>query len=304
MTIVLSAVAPIFGLISLGYLLRRFILKSDSLWGRAERITYYILFPALLVSKLTLNNTTETPLASIATVVFPLIGIGTAVLFLLKTWMQFPDQEFTSIYQGGIRFNSYVGLAVAQQIFGDEGLTVAAVLIAFMIPTINVLSVLILSVYGNDNKPSPAAVISQMLRNPLILACFFGIVLNATEIGLPFGTDRILIPLGKIAVVVGLLVVGSGLHLQLIIQAKRPVFSSTLFKLAFMPMVAAALVFWSGLDGIPASMIVTFAGLPTASSAFILARQMGGNADLMAVIISFQTLVSTGSLPLLLLTQI
>ena len=304
MNVVVSAVAPIFGLIALGYLLRRFLLKSDSLWGQAERITYYILFPALLVSKLALNDTAETPLASIATVVFPMLAIGTAVMFFLKTWMRPPDREFTSIYQGGIRFNSYVGLAVAQQVFGDEGLTIAAVLIAFMIPTINVLCVLILSVYGSDSKPSAGAVIGQMLRNPLILACLSGIILNATGIGLPFGTDKILIPLGKVAVVVGLLVVGAGLRPRLVLQAKRPVFSSTLFRLAFMPAVASALVLWIGLDGVSASMIVTFAGLPTASSAFILARKMGGDADLMAVIISFQTLVSTGSLPLLLLTQI
>lgn len=107
-------------------------------------------------------------------------------MFLLKIWMHSPNREFTSIYQGGIRFNSYLGLAVAQLVFGDEGLTIAAVLIAFMIPTINVLYVLILSVYGSDSKPA----------------------------------------------------------------------------------VAMALVLWSGLDGIPASMIVIFAGLPTASSAF------------------------------------
>ena len=97
MTIILSAVAPTFGLIAIGYLLRRFLLKSNSLWGKAERITYYILFPALLVSKLALNDTAETPLASIATVVFLLLVIGTAALFLLKAWMRFPDQEFTSI---------------------------------------------------------------------------------------------------------------------------------------------------------------------------------------------------------------
>lgn len=261
--IVLTALAPIFGLITLGYLFRRFVLTSQQLWRQAERITYFILFPALLISKLALNDTTATTLSSIAATVFPMLALGSLALFLLKSWMRFTDQEFPSVYQGGIRFNSYVGLAVVQQVFGEESLTVAAVLIAFLIPTINVLCVSVLAIYSRSSRPSLRTTVGHIVRNPLILACLTGIGLNASGAGLPFGTDRILIPLGRSAVIVGLVVVGAGLRPHLVLQAKKAVFSSTVFRLVFMPLLATGLVYMMNLNAFTGTIIVIFAGLPT-----------------------------------------
>jgi len=98
------------------------------------------------------------------------------------------------------------------------------------------------------------------------------------------------------ALPMGLLSVGVGLELKYLTYAKKELVVSTLAKLVLFPMLAYGLGVLVGLSGMSLSVAVIFASMPTATSAYILARELGGDVPLMASIITVQTLLCMGTL--------
>jgi predicted permease len=137
----------------------------------------------------------------------------------------------------------------------------------------------------------------QVVRNPLILSCVGGLALNVLGIGLPAGVGPILRALGQGAVALGLMAVGAALTLGAL--TARPLLQLAVLgiKLVLVPAVVwgAGLVF--GLSGAALSVAVLFMGLPTASSSYIMARQMGGDAPLMAALTTTEHLAAVLTLP-------
>jgi len=67
------------------------------------------------------------------------------------------------------------------------------------------------------------------------------------------------------------------------------------------PALCAGLLWALGVDGLPARVATTFVAMPAAPSAYVLARLMGGDAELMARMISAHTLFAGATLPLVML---
>jgi hypothetical protein len=76
---------------------------------------------------------------------------------------------------------------------------------------------------------------------------------------------------------------------------------SSFIKLALLPLIIYACNQVFLISPALNTVLVLFSALPTASSAYILARQLGGNAELMAIIITAETLISLISLPICLI---
>jgi len=297
---VLAALTPIFVLILVGQLMKRGGFPGAAFWVPAERLTYYLLFPALLVHNLALA-----PLAAVEAGPLVLVLAGSVLLvalglLLLRRWLAVADPAFTSLVQGAIRFNTYVGLAAAQALFGAEGLTLAAVAIAILVPLVNVVCVVTLSRYGGAGAVGWGQVARGLAVNPLILACLLGIGLNATGLGLPWGSDNVLEIIGRAALPLGLLAVGAGLDGGAIHGHRIAIATIAAVKLVALPLVVAGAARLLQLPPAETAIAVLFAALPTAPSAYILARQMGGDARLMAGLLTLQTVAAVLTLPLLL----
>lgn len=296
--LIFGALGPIFAMILLGLGLRRFGFPGDGFWSAAERFTYFLLFPALLVHHLALARLTEYAVGSVAAVSIALLLGMTALVYGLRRWLPVDGPAFTSVYQGVIRFNTYVGLAVVLAVFHAEGGTVAALVMAVMIPAINVLCVLVLNLH-TEGSTTVMGVARGLLTNPLILACLFGMGLNMTGIGLPWGSAAVLDILARAALPLGLLAVGAGLRLDALAQPGVLMATSGL-KLLIMPALAGILCWLIEPGRLETGVVVTFAALPSASAAYILARQLGGDAPLIAAILTVETALALATLPLVL----
>ncbi|PPC75285.1 AEC family transporter [Pokkaliibacter plantistimulans] len=302
MTATLDALGPIFLLVLLGFALQRWQFPGDGFWPLAERFTYYLLFPALLIHNLAPAHFAGVAVSDIVLLVVTMLLVATAMLVAVRHWVSATPAAFTSFYQGGIRFNTYVGLAAVNQLYGDQGMVVAAVTIAIMIPLINVLCVLIFAFYGGQGeKVSWGATAMQIARNPLILGCVIGVLLNVSGIGLPFWSRPALGILSQAALPVGLLAVGFALNLRALRGAIAPLGWACVAKFLALPLVALMLARIWGAEPLVTQVLILFAALPTASSSYILARQMGGDAPLMAGIITAQTLLAMATLPITLM---
>ena len=102
------------------------------------------------------------------------------------------------------------------------------------------------------------------------------------------------------ALPLGLLAVGFALNLSAVKEASWPLISSSLIKLLLMPVVATLIGYLVGLSEMEIAVLLLFAAMPPATSSYILARQLGGHAPLMAAITTAQTLLAMVTLPIVL----
>jgi len=301
MAAVVLGLAPIFLLIVLGYGLRATRFVSDAFWPAAERLTYFILFPALLVSSTAKAELHGLDLAGMgAALAVAVLAIAGATLALRRVVA--PDGPgFTSVFQGAIRPNTYVGLAAAASLFGPEGTTLAAIGVVAVVPLVNMLSVAVMQRHATNAGGGLKATALGIARNPLIGAVAVGAVLNAAGVHrLPVVTPLLDI-LGAASLPIGLLAVGAGLDIPAARASSRSVMWASGFKLAALPMLTLALAAPLGVTGTALAVAVLYNGLPCSASSYVLARQMGGDHRLMAGIITVQTLAAVLTLPALLL---
>ena len=297
---VVLAIAPVFLLIFLGYGIRARDLLAEDFWEPAERLIYFALFPALLVSTLASADLGNLDIGPMAGALVAAIAVAVVALMLLRPLMGWPGPVFTSVFQGVVRQNTYIGLAVALAVFGADGLAAAAVAVAVIVPLVNLLSVTILTRYGEGGRPGWLGAVRPVVRNPLIVACALGIALNVSGIGLPPVIGPFLEIVGRAALPLGLIVVGAGLDLSAARAAGLPVAVAGGLRLIALPAVTALACQALGVSPVAAFVAVLFNGTPASASSYILARLLGGDARLMASIIAVQTTLSMVTLPLVL----
>lgn len=300
MQTVLSALWPIFALLVLGQLGRRYQFPGDSFWLPAEKLTYFVLFPVMLVDRLGSADMSGVPVFSIAVAIITMLLIGTGVCYVLRPWLGLTAASFTSFYQGGIRFNTYVALAAAAALFHNNAIAISAVIIGIMIPLINVLCIMVFSLHTTVS-PSVVNVAKNLIKNPLILSCLIGISLNLSGLGIHAGFSSVAGLLGGMALPLGLLAVGAGLNLQTLRTGKLIIWVSAAIKLIVFPLIMWSVCWLLGFSQEMTALMVVFAAVPTAPSGYILARQLGGDTELMAAIITGQTLLSFLFMPLVML---
>ncbi|AFL69053.1 AEC family transporter [Sulfurospirillum barnesii] len=296
MTYVLNSLLPICLIVAIGYTFRHMKFPSTDFWPLADRFTYYVLMPALLVYKLSvakLELAYTAPL--VLTTLLSIVAVLVLLLFL-NTLLHFEAKAFTSIVQGGIRFNSYVLLAFVDTAYGDEGLVLSAIVMAFAIPFINVLCIGVFAFYTRNGRFSLLAFLKTIIKNPLIGACALGVMINLSGWELPLFTLKTLSLLSNAALPIGLLSVGVGLELRYLKVAKKELVVSSVAKLLLFPLLAYGIGLLCGLSGIHLSIAILFGSMPTAISSYILARELGGDVSLMASIITLQTLACMGTL--------
>src|SRR3954453_24051037 len=252
MAVVIAALLPVFILIVLGLALKRTLMRLDTQWNGLERLTYFVLFPMLLIQTLVKADLSRVPVAGVGGALL-LSALAMSLLCLalrpVLARLDIDGPGFTSIFQGAIRWLTYVALSVSANLYGDVGLVLASVAIVAIIPLVNVFSVAVLAHYASPEKPSVGSIAMIVVRNPLIWACVIGLVLNVTHIPLPKLWHEVADALGRSSLAIGLLVTGAGLHLEGMFRPSLAAPVGVFLKLVLMPVIAVALALWSGLPG-------------------------------------------------------
>ncbi|GIZ10596.1 hypothetical protein NCCP436_00120 [Pseudomonas sp. NCCP-436] len=293
MTDLLLALWPLFAMIVAGYWLRSRNFPSEAFWPGAERLNYFILFPALLFSSLAKAPLDNPALPRLALAVLLGLGIAWLALLLVRQLRGWPAGRFGAFTQGILRFNTYLGLAAVGSLFGQQGLTLAAIMLALMVPAVNVLSVWALTA---ERGVSLRSLLLPIAKNPLILACLGGTLFNLTGIGLPGGSDRLLNLLAAASLPLGLLCVGAALKPEQLGGEIPALGLNSILRLLVMPLLAWGVAWGLNLPAMESAVLVLFFALPTAPTAYVLTRQLSGDSQLMAGLITLQTLLAAGTL--------
>jgi malonate transporter and related proteins len=298
MSEVITSVLPIFLLIVLGWIFKRSPLLDDYGWTALERVTYYVLFPCLLATTLAEADFSELAMQGVAGAIIGALVLVTILLLATRPFFSSDGPTFTSIYQGSVRMNTYIGLSIANAFYSTQGLAASALAIAIIVPLVNTTCVLMLAWFGSAPKRGWRGVFDAFLKNPLIIGAFVGIGLNLVGLGVPPPLGSMAEILADAALPLGLLAVGAALQLNAVKEAGTIVLATAGIKLLVLPLLTYELLQIFGVDGVEGSIAILFNALPTATSSYILASQYGGNARLMAAITSVETLLSMITLPL------
>lgn len=293
------ALFPVLLIIAAGFVLRSLTFLEEGGWRAIERVTYFILFPVLLVSTLANQHLSGMPWQAMLTVILLVLGgVSVALVTWYLLFSRTSPAGFTSIFQGGVRFNAYITLTVALALYGQQGLVLASVAIGMMIFFINLLCVAVFVIWGSGTTGIKAFV-REVLTNPLIIACLLGWFLSISDIGIHVYLYDSMQMLGRAALPLGLLTVGAALNLRALRHHAAAIFTSTLFQFLVKPFAIYFVARYTGLGSLPTAVLLIAFMTPTSPSSYILARQLGGDADTMASIITFQTLAAFAVMPLL-----
>ncbi len=289
---ILSALIPIFSLILLGYFFKKIKFPAYEFWPLADKLTYNVLMPALLISKLKDANLNAKESFYYILSALLMIFIVLLVMLVLNKILKFNPKSFTSIVQGGIRFNTYVFLALSASFFSSKGLVLAAILLTFVIPFNNIICISTFAIFVNEDRFSFIYLFKMIFKNPLIIACIIGGTLAFFQINLPVSINKIIFTLSQAALPMGLMSVGFGLVIKEMKAKKLEIFVSCFAKLFLSLIVIYLLGRYFSLDKTMLSLLIIFASLPTAPSSFVLARQERGDVPLMSSIITLETILS------------
>lgn len=279
-------------LIVVGFLLCRYTPLNRTVWDAVERLTYHLLFPVLLFVSIT-----KSPLHLAQMANLTLVGVGTllcgvALAYALKLWPGVDARLHASGAQTAFRFNSFIALAVAERLGGAEALTSMALLIALGVPIGNVGAVWPLARHGGHHYGR------ELLSNPLILSTLGGLLFNVAQLQLPDVVGTTLHRMGLAAIPLGLMAVGAGLKLGGLKAAPKLAAALMAIRHVALPVIALGLSSLLTLPPTQRAVVLAFAALPTASSAYVLAVRMGGHGPFVAGLVTLSTLLGMVSVPL------
>lgn len=302
MAAILAGVLPVFLLLALGYGLKKSDYLPDAAWRPIEKLAINVLYPGFLIPAIWNADLSGSAAGAAGAAAVTVSIIVSTLTLLSKPLLPLSGPAYTSVFQGMIRWNSFVFLPVVQATFGPEGVHLAAVVIAAMIPVSNILSVIVLAKWGADQRgASPRALVRAMMSNPILLACLLGLALNFSGAPKPPGVAETLQLLGSAALPLGLIVAGAGLSFRELARTRVTVGAVVVVKMIVTPLAMWQLARLYGGDEMAQGIALLCGAAPGAASAYVLARQMGGDAPLMAGIIAATTVFSVIGIPTALL---
>jgi len=283
---------PDFLLILCGFVLCRYTALNRPVWEAAERLVYYLLFPVLLF-----NSIVRTPLQPSATAHLALAGVatvlcGVALAYALRLLPKVDAHSHASGAQVAFRFNSFVALALAERLQGAQGVAWVALLVALCVPICNVAAVWPLARHGGHGYWR------ELSRNPLILSTLAGLLANLLGLKFPEPAALTLHRIGLAALPLGLMAVGAGLRFGALKEAPGLATALLGIRHLVLPLIALGFATLLELSTPQRALLLMFAALPTASSAYVLAVRMGGHGAFVAGLVTLSTLLGMLSLPL------
>lgn len=295
-----ESILPIFLLILAGNALKRLKIADDAAWAGMDQLGYWFFYPILIF--VTIINADFGELQLDAMMLALAITLPLMFALTLALWPPLRNAglvdlgEFSSIFQTAVRWNGFMALAIAQKLFGPTGMAVVALVMAVIILPINLVTVFVVTKFADKHADWPT-LLKRMITNPMIIAAGGGILVRALPFDLYAPLNQTLELIGRTAIGLGLVAIGGGLRLGSLWQPRVAGLVPIIIKLVIFPAVLMTISLALGIHGQQLLYLVLCGAVPTAMNGYVLARQMGGDAELYATVTTQQTLLSFLTIP-------
>lgn len=302
MLVVFESTLPVFLLVVLGTLLKRWRKIDDGLWLGLEQLGFHVLFPALLFSTLAQADFGGMEAGALA-----IASIGSVTLMsagVLLSWPLFrkagvPAASFSTVFQTATRWNGFMALATAGKLYGQGGIGMLALIMTLIIIPINFYNIAILIWFGGGAR-DVRNFLFKVIGNPLILASALGTIFNLYGIRVYAPLMETIDLVAEASLSLGLIMVGAGLRVADALRPGAIALISVVLKLFVMPFIMVGTAWLLGIEGEALLVVALGASVPTAMNGYLLAKQMGGDAPLYACVATLQTALSFLTIPLVL----
>lgn len=304
----INAILPIILIVALGYFLKKKGFMTEKFAKMSNRLVFHFFLPSMLflniykIEDLTSINLGFALYALIVVLIIFVIGGFIVNLIASK------KESRGVLLQGTFRSNyALIGIPLAKALFGDEGVLIAGLLSAIIVPLFNILAVISLSIYSsNGDKPNLKKILLNILKNPLIQSIVLGIaVVLIRQIfvsqGIGFRLNSItplfsaLNSLSNLATPLALLSLGAQFEFSAVGALKKEIIFGTLMRTVFVPIIGlggAYFLFNGTFNGAHfAAFVATFA-TPVAVSSVPMAQEMHGDTVLAGQLVVWTTLFS------------
>ena len=284
--------------ISVGQACRQIGFPGPAFWRDLGRLNYFILMPAFLVRTIALAELKGVPLLPYVGALLCSLATMMLLIQVLRPALKLSGPQYTSFFQAATRWNGFVALAVIATLYGTTGMGPAGIVFAVYVPTVNAITVILLTRHRPQGPPNLPQLLWVLARNPLILACLLGATLKATGVGLSGLAGDFTRILAEPAVALGLLSVGAGLNPASLRRNRSHLALAAVLKLVGMPMLIFVSMKLFGISGMPFKVAIIAGTVPTAAAGYILAGELGGDADFMASLITATTVGAIFTMPI------
>ena len=292
---ILNIVLPVFSVILLGWLLKQYKLIDQTFLYQTNRLVYYVALPLLLFYKIGTadffaNFNARLVIGSVAAVTLTFV-----TSYLYAHLRNYPPAARGTFSQGAFRGNiAYMGLALCLNAYGEAGLTRGGILMGFLVPFLNLFAIFALLWPHRQSEDDKGGWFwaRQIAFNPLILACFIGIVWSFLTLPIPILLERSLKIATGMALPLALIAIGGSFSLAKLQGDLVRAGLSTGIKIIWMPLLAALLLLLLGVRGTDLGIGVLIAGTPAATATYIMAHQLKGDAELAGSIVMMSTIFS------------
>ena len=287
---------PDFSLILCGYLVCRYTALNRPVWDQVEALVYFFLFPVLLFQSIVKSPLDVTAASRLMASGWALGLSGIALAYalpyipLIKCWIDRRDHACSA--QVAFRFNSFIGLAIADRLADAQGLQLFAVLVGVCVPLLNVGAVWPMA------RHAQRGFVRELVRNPLILATASGLAANLLGFSIPQWLEPTTTRIGAASLALGLMAAGAGMQFGALARAKVLAVSVLTIRHLLLPLVAAGVAMLFGLTPAETTVLLIFSALPTASSCYVLAARMGYDGAYVAGLVTLSTVLGVFSLSL------
>lgn len=291
---ILAICMPIFIVIILGNILLRFKLIDHNFINSSNKLVMDVFLPVLLFYEITKSNFNEVFSYKHVIILLGAIIIMFLISFPLAKLLKLPKTTTRTFVSNNFRANAaFIGLPVCFYAFGNQGLSIASIYIAFMVPINNILGIMAHNT-GGYRISEIKEIIKTTFLNPLIIACILGIIFSVLGISVPAFINRTFSILSGVALPLALLGIGVNINIEHLSGNKKIITISSLMKLVFLPLIAFVIfkLFAIGNFGLLEKVAIILLASPSAQVNYIFASAMEGDADLASGGIIFSTVLS------------
>lgn len=295
----LNVTVPVFAMMVLGYVLcRKNVINEEYVKG-SNRLTFRILLPVMLFNSMRSSDFYGTFDGKFLLYCLVFLMIYPFVVWLIASRFIKDRKKLGSFVQGTFRGNTAViGVSVAQNIYGAD-LGPMPLMLALAMFLYNALSVVILTCNGSTEatpRQQIVGVLKGIATNQIIWGIMLGVVCAMTKITFPTVIDKIFTNIGGVASVVSLIAAGGGFSMDSLRSDAKIIFSAAVTKLVIMPAAALGLGYLCGFRGITLFSLLVMAGVSTATTSAVMARELKCDENLAINILAITTLCAAFTL--------
>lgn len=286
----LNVVFPLTGLISLGYLARRFHMVQGEVLEGMNQLVFRLLLPAALMRSILRIDFSESIDLSVFVLALVLMSGLILVAMPIVERVEKDPRRQAVLVQGTFRSNFILfGLPIATAYYANIG--IIALMLALMVPIINLYAILVLEHYRNRGA-ALNKVFVKILMNPLFLGSAAGGLIVLSGITLPQPVLRLVDYVADMATPLALLTLGGLFSLRSVHKNLKPTLILTGLKLIVVPLIAIGLGLALGLRQRELMGLLLLFGSPVAVSSYSMAVAMDCDGELANHLVVTTTLFS------------